>query len=280
MPKPIAAVAAVMFFVALPAMADDTASCVDASSRAQTLRDAHKLIDAREQLRVCGQASCPAAVRRDCTGWLEAVDRALPTVVPSLKDGDGKDVVDAAVTVDGKPFAASLTGTSLPVDPGLHAFHFQRADGTTADQQVLVAEGQRDVVISARVLVAAHSPPSPSPPPAPAASPTWTIVGWTAGGVGLAGLLLGSVAGGLAVADKGSASCNASGKCADFGEVGSARTAAHVSDAGFIAGGVLVGAGGAILLFAPRRRTSDGAWVGVQPSAAAGGAGLWLRGGW
>jgi hypothetical protein len=51
----------------------DKAACLDASSQAQSLRDAHKLVEARQKLRVCAQAACPGVVQRDCLSWLDAV---------------------------------------------------------------------------------------------------------------------------------------------------------------------------------------------------------------
>ena len=62
------------------ALADDKAACLSASQQAQNLRDAHKLVEARAQLRVCARKECPAVVQRDCLTWLGEVERSLPTV--------------------------------------------------------------------------------------------------------------------------------------------------------------------------------------------------------
>src|ERR1700752_3565225 len=86
---------------AAPAVAQDKAACLDAASKAQKLRSAHSLVEARAQLRICSAASCPTAVQADCAGWLIDVEGGLPTVVVSDKNRSGADVVDVKVSVDG-----------------------------------------------------------------------------------------------------------------------------------------------------------------------------------
>ena len=44
------------------ASADEKALCLDAASKGQTLRDNRKLIEARDQFRVCARQGCPGAV--------------------------------------------------------------------------------------------------------------------------------------------------------------------------------------------------------------------------
>ncbi len=130
--------------------ADDKAVCLSAASKGQTLRDAHKLIEAREQLRLCAAAQCPAVVQSDCAGWLADVERVLPTVVLSAKDAAGRDLVDVVkVSLDGQPLASVLDGQAVPVDPGMHTFRFERADGSATTQQALVREGAKAQNVSA-----------------------------------------------------------------------------------------------------------------------------------
>jgi hypothetical protein len=262
------------------AQADDKQACVAASSAAQTMRDAHHLIEARDQLRLCAQPTCPAAIRKDCLPWLSAVEGAIPTVVASLKDGAGNDVLDANVMVDGKPFLASLTGDAVPIDPGAHMFHFERKDGASVDKQVLVGEGQQNLaVVGVLPAPPSFAPPPPlvSPPaPSSESSPLHTA-GWIVGGVGVAGLIVGAVFGGLAVSDKSSANCT-NDKCTNFGSVGDAKTAADVSDVGLIAGGVLAATGAALVLFAPAHRATQAGGLAVTPMVGAAGEGLLLRG--
>ena len=45
----------------------------DAYQRAQTQRDNHQLLDARDALRICSQPSCRQFIIKDCTDWLTDV---------------------------------------------------------------------------------------------------------------------------------------------------------------------------------------------------------------
>ncbi|HEY3817528.1 MAG TPA: hypothetical protein VGL81_10170 [Polyangiaceae bacterium] len=244
-----------------PAMADDRAACLDASMKGQTFRDAQKLIEAREQFRVCAQARCPAVVQTDCASWLDSVEKSLPTVVITAKDGTGTPLFDVKVTVDGAPLTTSLDGRAVPMNPGAHKFHFELADGTSRDVEDVVTEGtQNQSVTAVLARPVAGPPPAPQPPPTPLpatppptspaeGSSAWKTVGWVVGGVGAAGLVVGSIFGVVAMSDKSNAHC--SDNLCDSGPLASAKSAAKVSDVGLIAGGVLFAGGGALVLFAP-----------------------------
>ena len=285
-----ALVAGVLFALAAsPARADDTKKiCTDAYAEAQSLRDAHKLRQAREQLRICSQPSCTAFIVKDCTAWLDAVEKSLPTLVFSARDGLGRDLLDVHVTVEGQPLVSTLDGEAVPVDPGPHTFRFERADGTSATQEVLVKEGDKNVgvaVVFSREATAAPAEStraSPPEPPAPAASPELATpprpeephaqrtVGLLLGGVGLAGLAAGAVTGLVAM----SSWSTAKGECPSY--VGCSRQAIHdqtqatgfamSSTAGFVAGGILTAVGTVVASTAP---TGGAARVGVTlaPSA-------------
>jgi hypothetical protein len=45
-------------------------------------------------------------------------------------------VSDVRVTVDGRELTTRLDGRPIPIDPGKHAFHFERG-GATFDETVL-----------------------------------------------------------------------------------------------------------------------------------------------
>jgi hypothetical protein len=259
----------------LPAAADDKddkMACIDAASRGQALRDQHKLVEAREALRVCARRQCPGAVWHDCATWLADVETSLPTVVITAKDDAGGDLFDVTVTLDGSPFAKKLDGSSVPIDPGPHTFHFQAGDSPGVDRQVMIKQGGKDqsvaVVIprTAGPVTTPGSPPAQSSPSAGGATQAggsavasappsggegvpWRTVGWVTGGVGAVGLVVGSVFGSMAMSSKGG-SCDASNVCR-AGAIDDIKTKALVSDTGFIAGGVLLAAGAALVLFAP-----------------------------
>jgi hypothetical protein len=199
------------------AEADDKTVCLDASTQGQTLRNAHQLVEAREQLRICARRECPGPVRRDCGEWLDGVERSLPTVVFSAKDAtSGADLLDVTVTVDGTALARKLDGEAVPMNPGPHTFRFDLADGRTATQQVLVREGEKAraiaVVLAAPPITSpapatpapttpatvtpgtSPAPPSPEPPPSGTPPSTPKRVGAVISGVvGVAGVVTGIV---------------------------------------------------------------------------------------
>jgi hypothetical protein len=245
--------------------ADEKAECLDAASKGQILRDEHKLVEARDAFRMCARQQCPSMVQRDCSGWLDAVEDAVPTIVISAKDPAGGDLVHVRVSIDGALALTALDGQSMTIDPGTHEFHFELADGTAADQQVVVAEGAKSkqvwVVLGRASVPAARA----AVPPPTRTSSGWKTLGWVAEGVGLGGLAVGAAFGIVAISDKSSANCVA-GMC-DAGPLSRARTAAAVSTVGFIAGGILAATGLGILIFAPRKRAAEAGVVRAAPVA-------------
>ncbi len=117
---------------ATAARADDKTTCADAYSTSQSLRDEHKLLAARAQLRVCARQACARYARgqmvTDCTTWLAQVDQAIPSIVFAVKDGSGNDLSAVRVTMDGQPLTDKLDGTAIQIDPGEHHFSFESAD--------------------------------------------------------------------------------------------------------------------------------------------------------
>jgi hypothetical protein len=145
------------------ARADQKQACSDAYQQAQILREQHKLVASREQLRVCAEASCPGFITKDCTQWLKEIDPRVPSVVLTAKNASGADVTDVKVTVDGAPLVTKLDGLAVDVDPGQHTFHFEGAEGA-AEQKVLVPEGTKAqrvaVALGAARMVGDVAPPS------------------------------------------------------------------------------------------------------------------------
>ncbi len=273
------------------ARADEKAGCLDAAAKGQTLRNAHKLVEAREQLRACAAAACPAAVQSDCANWLAEVEKALPSVVVTAKDGAGADLVDVKVSVDGQPLVSKLDGRAVPLNAGPHAFHFEGAGGASLDRQVLVKEGETNQSVAVVLGAAASLPPPSGASTAPAASPSaaspaesggsshaWRTAGWVLGSAGVVGLGVGAVFGGMAMADKSSAHC-VNNVC-DAGTVSGIKSHALASDIGWIAGGVLLASGGALILFTPSGGHEAATGLRVAPVVTAGGGGLMAGGSW
>jgi hypothetical protein len=265
-----------------PASADDKAACVEASSKGQRFRDAHKLVEAREQLRVCAAARCPTVIQSDCAAWLADVEKALPSIVLAAKSRAGVDLVDIAVSVDGQPLVSRLDGQAMAMNAGPHTFHFEATDGTRVDRQVLLKEGEKNLEVA---VVLGAEPPPPSPPAgvetagdAKKTSTPWRTVGWVLGGAGVVGLGVGTAFGLVAVSDKSDAHC-VNDVC-DAGTTGGIKSAALVSDIGWIAGGVLLATGAGIVLFSPSAGAPGSTGVRLAPRVTTAGVQLVAAGSW
>jgi hypothetical protein len=207
--RPLAAcVFAVLVLVPTRASGDGSVDrCVDSNTRAQALRHDGKLGDAREQLKLCADATCPGLVRDDCTQLLDDLDRAQPTIVFDVKDADGHDLTEVQIAVDGHPFADRLDGVALAADPGAHTFTFTATGRPTVVEQVVIREGEKNrresIVLKVPESQEAKQTPGARPPlrVSPARVPAEGIGGQRMGAlvVGAAGLAALGVGGALAL---------------------------------------------------------------------------------
>lgn len=126
----------------------DPKACIAASDKGQSLRNDGKLTGARAAFAECAAEACPAAIRKDCTGWLGEVDAALPTIVLGAKIG-AKDVIAVRVSMDGVKLVDALDGRAIPIDPGSHVFHFETDGEPSVDKTVLVKQGEKNRGIDA-----------------------------------------------------------------------------------------------------------------------------------
>jgi hypothetical protein len=301
----VVSLASLVSVTASSVRADDTKkACAEAYTQAQTLRDAHKLKGARDLLRLCSQSTCSAFIMKDCTAWLLETEGRVPSVVLSAKDGSGQPLADVTVSIDGTALAQKLDGQSIEVDPGPHTFTFVTSDGRKMEQRFAVLEGQKAQSVTVTFAPPA-SVPGPVPgtplnaeqevpkPASPATGPSfWTTqrgLGVAAAGLGVAGVVVGSIFGLAAKSavnqqngDCASPSCSSSGHAQALSEHSTAATDSTLSTVTFIAGGALL-AGGAVLLLTGGRRsepapspTSTGlVWM---PSVGPAGGGMFLRG--
>jgi hypothetical protein len=274
------------------AHADDKSACLEASLDGQTQRDARKLVEARDSFRACAREQCPGIVRKDCLGWLAAVEQDLPTVVLSAKDAGGHDLFAVKVTADGRVLVTRLDGQAVSMDPGSHALHFELDDETSVDAEVLVQQGEKNksiAVVLKTTPVAASLPPVASETAVPPASPpavdadtsapkprsgAWRTAAYFAGAAGVAGLGLGTFFGVQAMSSKSSADCVAN-RC-DAMPLEQARRWATASTVAFVAGGALLGGGVALWVLAPRTEAKTA--VRLAPLGA--GGRLELQGSW
>jgi len=258
-------------------LGDDRSACLEAAAKGQRLRDSHKLVEARPELRACAAAQCPAVVQSDCANWLADVERTMPTVVLTAKDSAGADLVDVTVTMDGQPLVSRLDGQAVPMNAGPHSFHFEAPQRPPVDRQVLVKEGEKNQSVAV-TFGAAESSTSAVRPGGPSPIAPLRAVGWGLAGAGIAGLGVGVVAGLVAVAKKNGAHCDANDVC-DHGTVNGIKSAALVSDAGWIAGGLLLSGGASLVVFAPSGHAGV-ASVGLTPVLPAAGLAIVARGAW
>ncbi len=151
---------------------------------------------------------------------------------------------------------APSLGVALPVDPGEHVIVAKTPDGARHETPVTLDRGQRR-----NVVLDLSAPPAPatpsatptstptstsSPTPTPTSTPTemgnpvrtWA---WIAGGIGLAGLAVGSIAGAAVMNDASTihSQCQSDQSCSPSGvsAASQSRTFGAISDVGFAVGG-------------------------------------------
>ncbi len=179
------------------------------------------------------------------------------------------------VQIDGQAIGPEKWDKSIAVDGGTHVV-VAKADGKRPWQSMVDIKTEGDwksVQIGPFKDIPAKTAQTPAlVTPSKRTSPV-RIGGFVAGGVGLAALAAGSIAGGVAFSRHADAVDG--GHCVNGGcnEIGGAleeesRTAGNVSTGMFIAGGVLVAAG-AVMAFAIPTKENRSAKVMVGPTGAA-----------
>jgi hypothetical protein len=264
--------------------------CIDANETAQALRKSEKLRDAEQRLLVCVSASCPGPVRDDCAQRLTELRSVIPTVVFVVKDDADQDLSDVSVTMDDQPLASRLDGTAIAIDPGPHHLVFEAAGRQNVERSLVIREGEKDrhervvlvptPVAAPPAAVPQSAPVAPAEPPPAKEGSAQRTAGLVVGGVGAAGVVVGSVFGILAKATYDHAlnspsECNHSTSNCQGQGVPDGKTAhsqATVSTIAFIAGGALLG-GGALLYF-----TAPKAGVTVSPTVGVRSAGVGVNG--
>lgn len=175
----VVAVAACVAVVAAPALAQTKRACANAYTEAQVLRAKQKLREAKTQLAICAEETCPQPLRRDCVPWLAEIDKALPSIVVRAKDAGGAAIEAARIAVDGEPMSA---GAPARVDPGDHVVTVEANGFSSETQHLTLAAGETrtmDVALTAeRAPIAEPEHPKAVVPVAP----------FVAAGIGLIGM--------------------------------------------------------------------------------------------
>jgi len=152
-------------------------------------------VAARATLLACAREGCPPVLREACTRMFTEIEQILPSVIVRARDRRGRDVIGVRVLVDGTTLLESLTGRAVPLDPGPHRIRYVVAGASPVEEEVLIAEGdrQRSLLVTFRVPLQSDgsAEPEASALPAPDASDTRspsTAPIWIAAGVGAIGL--------------------------------------------------------------------------------------------
>jgi hypothetical protein len=252
---------------------DEKRACILAFERSQALRDEGRFGASREQAIACSRATCPGMVRKDCSDVVADLQRRAPSFVLAIRDDRGADVVDARITLDGRPVAAGA-GRAITVDPGVHrleidgAPRFQRTEA-----QVVLREGEKERAVEVRLRAAAavaRGQVEPASPGAGTSSRLPLLV--AAGGAAAAVVGVASFIVGQRQIDEAAGLCPRS-ECATSADLRRARDL-DGDGATLKTIGVVLGGAGAVLV------GGGVVWFVLQPSSAGNAASVGWRTVW
>jgi hypothetical protein len=238
-----------------------------------------KLLEAHENFaRIQREGVAPGSPRpwtrayEDAAKEMDALAARLPWVVIRVTGAS-----NPYLTMDGVPVPRAVLGIKRPANPGKHELRVIAAGYRTVRRNFAVAEGQSanvDIELEPAPATQASAPADPAPaalpPPNAAPAGAWRPVGFTALGIGVAGLVVGGIAGGLFLAKRSELArdCPDSHCAPELGQsVDRYRQLGTVSTAGFIAGAVGVATGAVLLLSAPRANREAARGPAVQWAA-------------
>jgi hypothetical protein len=179
--------------LASSADADDKAACMSTASKGQELRDDGRLVEAKALFLQCGEPSCPQPIPAYCNEWLANLNRKLPSIVFRTTDESGHDLTDATVEIDGKR-TVPIDGRAVDIDPGKHTLRITRAAMRPFEDVIIVAEGEKDRIVVAKLAAppaVATAPVTPPPKseakdePKKSSVPTASWVAWGIGSFAL-----------------------------------------------------------------------------------------------
>jgi hypothetical protein len=228
----------------------DKLACADAFARAQELAKEAKLLAAREETSVCMKSICPPRVRKECSRVLDEIDRGTPSVVVSVRDGRGRDLVDATLTLDGKPIAELAQGKAVEIDPGRHVARAERPGGARAEEPFMVREGEK----LRRVVVAFPSEADSTPGAAGTGSQpraSRRTAAYALGAVGALGLVGFTVFGLRGSSREGDLESGCSPRCSPE-QVSSVKMDYLVADVSLAVGLAALAVGGYLWIGAPK----------------------------
>ncbi|MBI3202939.1 MAG: hypothetical protein HYZ29_15480 [Myxococcales bacterium] len=214
-------------------------------------------------------------------GALEKLRPDVPQLTIVVPEGTPPD---ASVSRNGKALGRAALGVALPVDPGEHEVVLTLTDGRTSRKALTLAKGAKERVVLDLPAASAPEAPAPASVP-PREAPVTTRPGsspwpWVIGGVGVAGIAVGSVTGLMVLGKKKTIQDHCDGPVCDVTgkeAADSAKTLGWVSTAGFGVGVVGVGVATALLIGGGSQKTERatrtlpvvvaterGAWLGLR----------------
>jgi len=209
-----------------------------------------------------------------------ALESRLPMLTISVAAG-ADQAPGFEIKRDGVAVGQGSWATPVPVDPGHH--HVEAAAPgckTFAVTVSLLGDASREAVVVPPLECA----PAGEAAPAGAAAGFWSPLRYAAlavGGLGVAGVAVGSAFGLQAIAlnNDSKANCNAQSQCSQpgFSTRHDAQSAGNVSTVGFVAGGALLAAGTTLFVLG-RRAPASGAALRTVPWVSAREVGLGVQG--
>jgi hypothetical protein len=206
-------------------------------------------IDSATAARADGNAEREAVARELAASLAPKLSKLVITVAPAARALPGFEVQRDRASV-----GAPAWGAPLPSDPGVHRI-VAKAPGRRSFETQITVEGEGRTFTVQVPELAEISSATPMSSPAPDLGPV-RVAAIAAGGVGIAGLALGTVFGLISKSkhDEAAKSCSGS-TCTDQRGVtasDSARTAGNISTVAMVLGGVGLAAGVTLWLTAPR----------------------------
>ena len=270
-----AALALALLFVPSIAHADEEEKCIAANEQSIDLRRQGKLLDARAKAAVCAAEACPQAIQMACIARSDELNANIPSLVLVVRDAQGRDVPNATVAIDGQA-AAPVSGQAIALDPGTHRFKVEAPGGLATESTFVLRAGERQrqekIVLASVATSPVQTPEKPAPEPSSPGS-TQRTIGLVTGGVGVAGLVVGSIFGGIASSQWSDAKDTCGEGCAKDSPAqakkSDAESSATIATIGIIAGGVLL-ATGLVLYFTAPSRSATGSTFRVGPAGLGG----------
>lgn len=215
-----------------------------------------RLLEARNRLRSCAQSTCPGPVAQECRQMLSEVEPRISSIVPIVRDVEGRDIVEGNLALDGEVIPAATWGRPREVDPGAHELMLTQDQRVVARMKIVVVEGEKSRRIEMRVETSQDAR-------AGQGTSGLRIAGIVGAGLGLGALIGGGVVGGLARAEYGDLETSCAPQCSETA-VSSVRQKALVTDV-LLGTGIVLGVTGVLMIALPGKKNADvqsrSAWV-------------------